>query len=95
MIMATLIPLAVTNLKARVGGRITATDASSWGEAAVPATIPEKIAEELYRYTLKKSLWVRLLSPSGSCFVARDVWFWFHHMSQNSQPKVLWKYCCC
>lgn len=66
MIIATLIPLAVTNLKARVGGRITASDASSWGEAAVTAKIPEKIAEELYRHTLRKSLWVRLLSPSAA-----------------------------
>ena len=34
LVCATLLPLAVTNLRAEVSGRITATDASDWGEAA-------------------------------------------------------------
>ena len=66
LIIAVLTPLAVTNLRAPVARRITATDASNWGEAAVTAPLPEKIAEEVYRHTLKKSLWVRLLGPSAA-----------------------------
>ena len=62
--MSFLLPLAVTNLRAKVSPRLTATDASSWGEAGVVASVPERIIEEIYRHTLKKSLWVRLLSPA-------------------------------
>ena len=62
--MSCLLPLAVTNIKAKVSPRLTATDASSWGEAGVVASIPERIAEEVYRHTLRKSVWVRLLSPA-------------------------------
>lgn len=62
--MSCLLPLAVTNLRAKVSPRLTATDASSWGEAGVVASVPERIIEEIYRHTLKKSLWVRLLSPA-------------------------------
>lgn len=62
--MSCLLPLAVTNLRAKVSPRLTATDASSWGEAGVVASVPERIIEEIYRHTLKKSVWVRLLSPA-------------------------------
>ena len=63
---ACLIPLAVTNLRARVSDRLTATDASSWGEAAVCAKLPRRVAEELYRHTLRKSVWARLLAPAAA-----------------------------
>lgn len=66
LIMVTLLPLAATNLKAQVAPRITATDASNWGEAAVTAAVPSQVANELYRHVLRKSVWVRLLRPSAA-----------------------------
>lgn len=66
LIIAVMIPLAVTNLRAKVSPRITATDASNWGEAATVGLVEQKIANEIYRHTLKKSLWVKLLSPSAA-----------------------------
>ena len=66
LMTACLIPLAVTNLRARVSDRLTATDASSWGEAAVCAKLPRRVAEELYRHTLRKSVWARLLAPAAA-----------------------------
>lgn len=59
-----LLPLCVTNLRSKVSSRITATDASNWGEAAVVGALPYKIAKEVYRHCLRKSLWVKLLAPA-------------------------------
>lgn len=61
-----LLPVAGSNLRARISPRITATDASNWGEAGVVADIPPKAAEELYRHALKKNVWTRLLNPSSA-----------------------------
>ena len=93
LVCATLLPLAVTNLRAEVSGRITATDASDWGEAAVPAEIPNVLAEELYRHTLRKSVWTRLLAPA-------DAWMRSHSIfpaaaelpdpSQTFSANPLW-----
>ena len=64
LIISTLLPICVTNLRAEVSPRLCASDASNWGEAAVVARLPTGIAHELYRLTLRKSLWVKLLAPS-------------------------------
>lgn len=61
-----LMPVAGSNLRALVSPRITATDASGWGEAGVVSDIPQKAADELYRHTLKKNVWTRLLDPSSA-----------------------------
>ncbi len=61
-----LLPLAATNLRAKVQGRITACDASGWGEAGVVSKIPNRIAEELVRHSLRKSVWCRLLTPAAA-----------------------------
>ncbi len=66
LLMVALMPLAVTNLKASVSARITATDASNWGEAAVVAILPGPVSKELYRHVLRKSVWSRLLRPSSA-----------------------------
>lgn len=63
LIIAGLLPLACTNLKATLSSRVTATDASDWGEAAVVSKIPSPFAEELFRRALRKSMWTRLLPP--------------------------------
>ena len=64
MLCAILLPLAVTNIRALVLPQVCATDASGWGEAEVSCKIPVAIAREAARHCLRKSVWVRLLSPS-------------------------------
>ena len=64
LIICTLLPICVTNLKADLAERVCATDSSNWGEAAAVAVLPMPIAVELYRLSLRRSLWVRLLAPS-------------------------------
>jgi len=64
LICAALVPVAVVNLRASQRPRVVATDASSWGEAAVVAPAPLEFVKELHRFALKKSVWTRLLSPS-------------------------------
>ena len=63
MLCALLLPLAVTNIRASVLPQVFATDASGWGEAEVSCEIPVSIAREAVRHSLRKSVWVRLLSP--------------------------------
>lgn len=61
--LALLLPVAVSNLRAKIQERIVATDASSWGEAAVVAKAPFKVCKELHRYSLRKPVWTKLLPP--------------------------------
>lgn len=63
LICATLLPMAAVNLKATISPILTATDASNWGEAAVQSRIPQRVADEVYRHVLRRSVWSRLLEP--------------------------------
>ena len=66
LVLAALLPVACTNLRAKVSPRVTATDASQWGEAACCAPIPQEIANEMHRLVLRKSVWAKLLPPGRS-----------------------------
>ena len=66
LLIAVLLPLAVSNLRSKPPDRIYASDASSWGEAAVHAEIPLRIGAELARHALRRSIWVRLLAPAAA-----------------------------
>ena len=68
-----LLPLSATNLRARVSPRITATDASNWGEAAVVSSLPYFTAKEIFRHCLRKSLWVKLLAPAKAWLRAHEM----------------------
>ena len=63
LLLALLLPVACTNLRAPVSPRVTATDASQWGEGAVEAHLPEQIAREVHRLVLRKPVWTKLLTP--------------------------------
>ena len=63
MLCAVPLPLAVTNIRAAVLPQVFATDASGWGEAEVSCDVPVAIAREAVNHSLRKSVWVRLLSP--------------------------------
>ena len=64
MMCAVLLPLAATNIRALVLPQVCATDASGWGEAEVSCEIPLALAREAVRHSLRKSAWVRLLTPT-------------------------------
>lgn len=66
LILAVLLPLAVTNLRAQCPVVVAATDASNWGEAAVFARVPLGVGKELIRHSLRKSVWSKLLAPSSA-----------------------------
>ena len=61
--MALLGQLAAINLRARTATGVFATDASTWGMAAVEASVPVNIVREVCRNSLTKSTWTRLLPP--------------------------------
>lgn len=61
--LACLLPVAVSNLRAKIQDRVVATDASSWGEGAVIAKAPLEVCKELRRFSLRKSVWTKLLPP--------------------------------
>lgn len=63
LLFVTLSPLACTFLKARNNNRIYASDASSWGLGVCSAVLPSWLRGEVHRHRLRKSSWVRLLSP--------------------------------
>ena len=62
-ICALLIPVAVTNLRARPHDHLLATDASSSWEAMVQAPVTSEFTLELGRHVLSKPRWSRLLLP--------------------------------
>ena len=70
---AILLPLAASNLKAQVLNAVVATDASNWGQAGVRAKVPEKVARELYRHCLRKSVWTKLLGPHAEWLRRHDL----------------------
>eukprot|EP00438_Fugacium_kawagutii_P022650 Skav224874 [mRNA] locus=scaffold1112:121111:123981:+ [translate_table: standard] len=72
LIVATLLPLAATDLRAHPPEKIGASDASNWGEAGVAARIPRYIGKELVRHTLRKSVWAKLLSPFNAILRSHD-----------------------
>ena len=63
LMIAVLMPLAATNLRASPPDVVAASDASNWGEAGVFCRISPKVGKELMRHSLRKSVWTRLLSP--------------------------------
>ena len=63
LIMAALLPFAATNLRAGFLPRVTASDASNWGEAGVYAEVPCNVSAELCRHSLRRSVWSKLLPP--------------------------------
>ena len=60
---AALIPLSAFDLRARPAPCIVCSDASETGKASVAATVSPVLSQELYRHTLQKGLWTRLLRP--------------------------------
>eukprot|EP00435_Cladocopium_sp_Y103_P073431 s469_g43.t1 len=66
LLLASLLPVAATNLRARPPVHVAASDASNWGEAGVFARVSRKAGKELLRHSLRKSVWTRLLAPGAA-----------------------------
>ena len=64
ILIVSLAPLAVTFLTAENSNFVFASDASSWGLAVCKAPLPLWLRGEIHRHKLRKSTWVKLLSPS-------------------------------
>ena len=62
LLIASLAPLAVTDLRATDSDLLLATDASDWGTAVVSAEIPVEAGRELRRHVTRKGQWTRILS---------------------------------
>ena len=56
-------PFVITVLRAQLAGFVTATDASSWGGAAVRVPLDVNVCAEMLRHSLSKGTWTRLLPP--------------------------------
>lgn len=92
--LVALMPVAGTNIRAPVSPRITATDASNWGEAGVVSPLPPEIAKEMIRHTLRKSVWVRLLSPGAALEKLHDVLDPSEELpdpDESFQGNILWR----
>jgi len=66
LIVVSLLLVAVTNIRAKPSPWLAASDASSWGEAGVISPLPAHAYQELLRHCLRKSLWVKLLTPGAA-----------------------------
>ena len=66
-------PLAAVDLRAEPANFVTATDASSWGGAAVRAYTSPKAVLELARHSLSKGTWTKLLPPGQAWLREHDL----------------------
>ena len=66
--LVSLGPLIAVDLRAEPASFISATDASTWGGAAVRSPVPEGIVLELCRHSLFKGTWTHLL-PAGHAWL--------------------------
>ncbi|CAE7545289.1 Kidins220 [Symbiodinium sp. CCMP2592] len=63
LLIAVLLPCAVTDIRAEFAPEVYAVDASMWGEAVCSTTTSSEFVKELSRHCLSKGVWTRLLSP--------------------------------
>eukprot|EP00438_Fugacium_kawagutii_P015803 Skav230691 [mRNA] locus=scaffold2202:279688:282453:- [translate_table: standard] len=88
--------MAVSNLRGTPPRCVGASDASNWGEAGVVATIPVEFGEELLRHTLKKSIWVKLLSPARAWLRSHEMLSAEEEIPGEEAPyqsNPLWELC--
>lgn len=65
--------LSVVNLRAHFSDFVCATDASTGWMAAVRASLPSRVVQELSRHCLRKGVWTKLLSPEAEWRRAHDL----------------------
>ena len=66
LICASLLPLAVVELRADYNPDVFAVDASDWGEAVTSCPTTSAFTKELSRHALRKGVWTRLLAPAAA-----------------------------
>lgn len=66
LVMVSLLPLSVIDMRLQPSDLLLATDASMGCEAAVSAEVGKERTMEFQRHALQKGLWNRLLSPEAS-----------------------------
>ena len=63
LLILALAPLAVTSISACNSPFVYASDASDWGIGVTRARLPDGLQSEVHRHRLRKSYWVKLLTP--------------------------------
>lgn len=71
LMLGALAPVCSTNLRAEVLDEVSLVDASGLGTAHVIASLQPNTADELYRHTVARGLWNRLLNRANQ-------WYQFH-----------------
>ena len=62
-LVLSLAPLAATDLRAENSEFVYCSDASEWGIGITRSKLPPGLSSEVHRHKLRKSVWVKLLSP--------------------------------
>eukprot|EP00438_Fugacium_kawagutii_P034033 Skav222219 [mRNA] locus=scaffold552:275929:282761:+ [translate_table: standard] len=65
-LLATLGPLAQSDLRAKYSENLFSTDASNQGGAVVSARVGQKVSEELWRHSEQRGFYTRLQSPASA-----------------------------
>ncbi|OLQ11504.1 hypothetical protein AK812_SmicGene4650 [Symbiodinium microadriaticum] len=63
LLVLSLAPLAVSDLRATNSQHVYCSDASDWGIGVTRARLPEGLEAEVHRHKLRRPTWVKLLSP--------------------------------
>ena len=71
--LASLGPVVAVDLRAEPAGFVSATDASTWGGAAVRTEVPRTVTLELCRHSLFKGTWTHLLMPGHAWLREHDL----------------------
>ena len=70
--LAVLMPLAVSDIAAPLDSKLFCTDASLKKGAILETTLDEKVMKVLYRSTISKGSYTRLLSPHSTISKTHD-----------------------
>ena len=73
LVAVALLPQADVDFRSIAAPVVIASDASSSAEAAAACSVPVECSQELYRHTLAKGLWNRLLAPYPSLLREKDL----------------------
>ena len=68
-LLATLGPLAQSDLRAKYSSRVYCTDASPAGGAVCYAQVGTKVSQEIWRHTEQRGFYTKLLSPASATLV--------------------------
>ena len=87
--LAVLMPLAVSDIAAPLDSKLFCTDASLKKGAILETTLDEKVMKVLYRSTISKGSYTRLLSPHSTILKTHDWTFEECDEENEDQPATM------